>query len=253
MSKQQELTGDEKPVMPSDVDNKSGVPATSDNNNAVMTPGTKQEQYQCLLEIAEGVHNAGLAPDSHDNPQTTAISMLAGTELGFQAIQSLSSVHVIKGKATLSAQAMKALVYRHGAGSFTDEWGEDEQGRPTITVTAKRSDNGDTESITWTLVDAKRAGLLNGRNWKQYPRDMLWSRATASVCRKLFPDICGGLYTPGEAKSFAGDDKDAKPDVEEALGMDEGAQNSAQSEEPEASEADTESDDNSDSDSEEGE
>ena len=67
-------------------------------------------------------------------------------------------------------------------------------------------------SITWTMHDALRAGLVtrdgngfkgvsrSGRpsNWDKYPRAMLRHRAATELARAVYPDVTSGLYAPNE-------------------------------------------------------
>jgi hypothetical protein len=45
---------------------------------------------------------------------------------------------------------------------------------------------------------AQRAGLTGKGPWQQYPAAMLRARASAELCRLVWPDVVGGLYTPDE-------------------------------------------------------
>jgi hypothetical protein len=57
-------------------------------------------------------------------------------------------------------------------------------------------------TITWTLEDAKRAGLASGDQWKKYPRQMLAARAISEGVRSVYPSVVSGLYTPEEVQDF---------------------------------------------------
>ena len=129
------------------------------------------------------------------HPQKMLAVILKGRSLGFDDIQSLDAINFIDGKATLSAEAMVALVRQKGHSIVIDQ-------RPgeSATVTGKRKDSGDEWSITWTMEMAKQAGLIGKDNWKRYPDTMLTWRAISQVCRFLFPDVLRGVsYTEDEA------------------------------------------------------
>lgn len=118
-----------------------------------------------------------------------------GRELGLADMESLRSIHIIDGKATMSAELMVKLVRRRGhsiSGSFGDG---------QVTVTGRRADTDDEMAVTWTRDMATRAGLVTKDNWKRYPEAMLWARAASQLCRMLFPDCLGGVsYTEDEAE-----------------------------------------------------
>jgi hypothetical protein len=55
------------------------------------------------------------------------------------------------------------------------------------------------QKVTWTMDDAKAAGLSGGQNYRKFPRQMLAARATGELCRDIFADVLGGVsYTPEE-------------------------------------------------------
>jgi len=68
----------------------------------------------------------------------------------------------------------------------------------------------DEGAATFTIEEAKTAGLAGKDNWKGYPSDMLFARALTRAQRRYAPDIWGGsVYTPEEV----GADVDANGDV----------------------------------------
>lgn len=127
-------------------------------------------------------------------PEAMLAVVLKGRSLGFDDIQALDAINFIDGKATLSGEAMAALVRRAGHSLKIDATAE------SATVTGTRKDNGDTTTVTWTTGMAKDAGLAGKDNWKRYPQTMLTWRAISQVCRFLFPDVLKGVsYTEDEA------------------------------------------------------
>jgi hypothetical protein len=65
------------------------------------------------------------------------------------------------------------------------------------------------------MDDAKRAGLAGKNNWRSYPRAMLLARATAELCRALFPDVLAGISHTIEELAD-GDDVDRPLEPEDA-------------------------------------
>jgi hypothetical protein len=134
------------------------------------------------------------------DPATTLACILYGEEIGLGPMQSLNSIHVIEGRPAASPELMRALVARQGHTFSVDKATTD-----AVTVSGKRKDTGATATVTWTMEDARRAGLSNKQVWKSYPRAMLLARATSELCRALFADCVKGLsYTPEEAASIEG-------------------------------------------------
>lgn len=66
--------------------------------------------------------------------------------------------------------------------------------------------------LSWTLEDARRAGLLDrGENWQKYPRAMLRARLISEGVRTIFPGVAIGLYTPEEVVEFTPAESDLTP------------------------------------------
>jgi hypothetical protein len=109
-------------------------------------------------------------------------------------MQAIRSIHVIDGKPTLSAELMAGLVHQRIPGALlrvvesTNDRCVVHAGRPGQEATP----------FTFTLADAKRAGIDGKQNWRTYPRAMLRSRCVSEACRAVFPDAIMGCYTPDE-------------------------------------------------------
>lgn len=122
-------------------------------------------------------------------------------------MQSLNSIHVIEGKPSMSPELMRALVARAGHRIDVKEASADK-----VTLWGKRCDNESEATVTWTMEDAKMAGLAGRGAWKTYPRAMLLARATSELCRMVFADVVAGLsYTDEEVSSVAGVDWEETP------------------------------------------
>lgn len=62
-----------------------------------------------------------------------------------------------------------------------------------------RRDTQCSQKASFSMDDAKRAGLLRQGPWTQYPQDMLYARALSRLARRLFPDvITSNTYIEGE-------------------------------------------------------
>ena len=56
--------------------------------------------------------------------------------------------------------------------------------------------------ITWTIEQARSAGLAAKDNWKNYPRAMLRARCIAEGVRAVYPAAIGGLLVAEEASDL---------------------------------------------------
>lgn len=147
--------------------------------------------------LAEQIARTDFAPAGlRGKPDAVMAAMLQGHELGIGPMASLAEISVINGRPCISAKLMRALVQRAGH----DLWFE-AKSNTKVTICGRRKDwpEDRTAKVTWTMDDAKAAGLSGGQNYRKYPRAMLAARATGELCRDNFADVLGGLsYTPEE-------------------------------------------------------
>lgn len=181
------------------------------------------------LVLAEPTSSFDLLPKAHDlataiaktefvpkglrnRPEAVMACVLAGHEMGIGPMMALAKIDVIEGKPAPSAELMRAVVLAHGH----EVWLE-EQTATRVTLCGKRRDSDHTTKVTWTMDDARRAGLDRKAVWKSYPRAMLLARATGELCRAVFPDVLAGLsYTAEEVTDGFIEDVEATEGVEEA-------------------------------------
>lgn len=132
------------------------------------------------------------------NTAAATAAVMYGHELGLGPMTSLNKLNVIDGSVAPSAELARALAMRAG-----EVWVEDESDQRVI-VAARRHGSDVVHRVEWTIGDARRAGLLNKRNWQTYPKAMLYARATAEIVRRVFPDVLGGITQTAEE---LGDDR----------------------------------------------
>ncbi len=153
--------------------------------------------------LAEAISRSGLAPQAARSPEAVMVILAQGAELGLPPMAALRQIHVVNGRAVLSADLMRALVLRMGGRIRCVESTPDR-----ATFAGSRGEEPE-QSITWTMQMAQRAGLVGKGPWQQYPAAMLRARASAELCRLVWPDVVGGLYTPDEM----GDARDVRAEA----------------------------------------
>ena len=120
---------------------------------------------------------------------------LKGRELGIPPMQALSHIHIVEGKPTVSSELMVALVQRAGHKLRIIETSSEK----CVVEGVRKDDPEYPQRLTWTMEDAKKAGVTNKGNWKNYPAAMLRARAISALCRFAFADVLmGASYTPEE-------------------------------------------------------
>lgn len=152
------------------------------------------EVMPAIADLATKISNTDFVPDSmRAKPAAVACAILYGRELGMEPMTALRSINVIKGKPSLSSEAMRALILAAGHELVFVE--------TTLTrcvIDARRRGQENYSRVTYTMDDAKRAGLAGQGTYAKMPRQMLVARATAEMARLLFADVIGGLLADVE-------------------------------------------------------
>lgn len=136
---------------------------------------------------------------AYGSPQAVLATVLAGRELGFQAMSSLRAFHIIDGKPTLSAGAIHALVLKSGKAKF---FRCTERTPERATFVTQRE--GEPEmSLSFSIEEARQAWtkepakfLLSG--WGRHSADMCVARALTKLARLVYPDVLNNLYASEE-------------------------------------------------------
>lgn len=150
-----------------------------------------------------------LPPDLIGKEANVFMSIMAGRELGIPPMASIRGISIIKGRPTLTADLMCAVVVSRKLTKNGFKKIEATATRATYEV--HRVDRDEPDRVTWTIEDAKTAGLLGKDNWKGYPRQMLAARAKAELARDVFPDVLAGCYTEDEADEIAANENTPTP------------------------------------------
>lgn len=152
----------------------------------------RTENVDGMMRLGSLLAQSGYFTDSREAAQAVT-KMMAGAELGFGPIASMTGINIIKGKVTLSANLIAAAIKRSGRYNYRVRKMTDSEceivfyeGKEEIGVS------------TFTAKDAANAGLM-GENWRKFPRNMLFARAISNGAKWYCPDLSGGpLYTPDE-------------------------------------------------------
>lgn len=140
-------------------------------------------------EFARTIAGTAFAPDAYRNkPAEIAGCVMMGDELGIGPMTALTKIDIVKGRPAPRAELARALVLRAGH----ELWVEDAT-TTRVTACGRRRGSDQVHRVTWTMDDAKRAGLAGSQTWRQYPRQMLTARATAELVRMMAPDVLAGI------------------------------------------------------------
>jgi hypothetical protein len=147
-----------------------------------------REEWALMSDIAVTLAKSGVFKGAKTKEEAMA-KILQGRELGLPPVYSIQRLHYINNSPAIDGQGMLALIRRSGDVEYTIKEGE---GFATCRMRRKGDENW--TEVTWTREDAKRAGLLNKDNWKNYEKQMLRWRPIADCSRLVAPDVIGGLY-----------------------------------------------------------
>lgn len=195
-----------------------------------------------------------MAPQGINTPEKCFVAIMAGAELGLPPFQALQSFAIINSRPTMYGDALVAVVRTNGfklrewyegegryyfedtgngqfqgrhSGSgdvspvFDDEpsaikWGA-EHNNDFLTAFCEitRPDNGDTAEASFSVDDAKTAGLWKKSGpWTSNPKRMLKMRARAFAIRDGAADVLRGFQIREEVEDYA----EQSPVVEKTAG-----------------------------------
>jgi hypothetical protein len=151
-----------------------------------------------LLQTADLFVKSGMFKDTA-SVAAAFVKIQAGAEMGIPPFQAMGGIHIISGKPVVGANMLASLLDQHPQYDYHVEWSDNEDAC-TVTISKDRRERG---SSTFSLDDAKRAGLTGG-NWTKYPRNMLFARAISNAIRMYAPGVTGGtpVYTEGEIEEI---------------------------------------------------
>jgi hypothetical protein len=168
-------------------------------------------------------------PGSNDRDYTkgnTAAVMMVlihGNQLHLPVLTSLQQIVPVNGLLSIKGDGAKGMILGSGKVQVNTwneiESGSIEEGTYNVTISAERSDTHEKLSRTFSVAQAKRAGLwiteaqVNGQDgwkwkkssWYKFPDRMVKYRALGFLARDLFPDVMAGTYTTEEAMDMPRD------------------------------------------------
>ena len=167
------------------------APTARETRPPIPLPRTLDE----MLTLAEIVMKSDLAL-GHRTKESVVIALQLGAELGFTPMQSLRTIAVIQGRPVPSADGCVAAVTASGQ---CDYFREVETTDTHSTWETLRRGDAQPRRFTFTLDDARRAGLTHREHWQAYPKRMLAARAKKYLAQDTYPDVIGGLLSAEEA------------------------------------------------------
>lgn len=180
---------------------------------AASTGGLELRSLDDYWRMAKCIVKSGLAPDGLTKGKTeeaatsaVLIAMQMGAEIGLTPMAAIQTVAVINGRPALWGDGLLGVcqgsgVFDHAA--FKESLVE-AGGKITATCTVRRLPDGEPVTRSFSMDDAKQAGLAGKAGpWQQYPRRMLQLRARAFALRDTFADVLRGFKSAEELRDTA--------------------------------------------------
>lgn len=147
-----------------------------------------------LARMADMLAKSGYFKDAREAAQA-GVKVLAGLEMGFGAFASMTGIHLIDGKPSVGANLLAQAVKRSGRYNYRVTRHTD-----TECSIAFYEHGEKVGESSFSMDDAKAAGVASRGPWKAYPKAMLFARALSQGVRWHCPDVLGGTtaYVPEE-------------------------------------------------------
>jgi hypothetical protein len=158
-------------------------------NVVPVSPGSFGE----AMRIGEVLAESGFFADT-PTAAKAIVKMLAGRELGFGPIASMTGVDIIQGQVAVKPKLLASAIQR--SPHFRYRVVEHDEQHCAIEFYEDGELAGRSE---FTMADATKAALAGKDSWRKYPRNMLWARAMSNGANWYCAAIFGGpVYTPEE-------------------------------------------------------
>lgn len=179
--------------------------ATVDKSNKapikVGERGIAFENAAELYRMAQAFVQGGVAPKG-SNAGGVMAAILRGRALGLDEITSVTQIMMIAGRTMMAGALVLGLLKRAGI-NYRFHWtGEGNTRAAHIQAwdPSRGEKQGSWPEHVFSMADATRAGLTSkrGDTWKAWPDEMLLWRAVSKMGRQQYPEVCAGIYVPGE-------------------------------------------------------
>jgi hypothetical protein len=161
--------------------------------------------FEGTKKLAEELSASDLLPKRlQGSVSNVFMTILTGLDLGISPASALRNIHVVEGKPYLSSQLKVALcVARRDVCRY---FRLVESTAERATWETWRVDRKEPEKYTFTIDQARRAGLLDRgddpkkNNWNRFPENMLRARAASVLVDTVYQDVVTGVQTTEEGQ-----------------------------------------------------
>lgn len=152
--------------------------------------GTLEEQYR----LATAYSRSGLMPKALNTPEKVLVALQLCRELDLPAMSSIGKIMVVNGTPAIFGDLPLALVMRSGKlKNIAESWQLDANGAAVAATCTVQRIGLEPVTRSFSVEDAKRAGLFRNDIWTKYQKRMLQCRARAWALKDVFPDTLSGV------------------------------------------------------------
>jgi hypothetical protein len=145
-----------------------------------------------MMDMGEQLVRTGFLPAHLRTGAQVAAVILTGRELGMEPMRAVRSLSLVKGKVVEAADSQLARFKADGGRATFKSLTEMEA------VLWLRHPNGDEHTESFTMQDARNAGLASNDNYKKFPKAMLRSRVITAALKSVGWEGAVGNYDPDE-------------------------------------------------------
>jgi hypothetical protein len=172
----------------------------------------KREEIDAIMVMAEHAFQSKYFEKIGGKSAIFTI-MARAREIGMPVMEAvMGGMNIIQGKVEISPRSMNAMIRRAGHKVEIQECTH-----LICKLKGTRKDTGESLVVTFSIEDAKRAGICKGA-WITYPDDMCFKSALSKLARRLFADVISTSYIEGETSgAHSEDERDPRPQEPEIV------------------------------------
>lgn len=159
------------------------------NNALAVRQELTPDVWQMLLSVGGAIKASRVFGSA--TAEEAAIKLLFCYENGLPLTAASNGLYVVNGRIAAQTNIIAAQLRRNP--DYDYEIVEIAPTGATVAILRRGQDGKMTEAgrASFTIDDAKRAGLTSKDNWKNYPEDLLFARALGRAQRRFAPDVFG--------------------------------------------------------------
>lgn len=176
-----------------------------------VAPAAAQDQHDLQMQKALAISRAGeMLPKNYRNqPGAVFLALEWAQQRNLAVLDVLHGVAFVHGKPVIDSTLQRALAIAAGYRLTITQ--ADEQ-RATVVVTRNNEQLG---TASFTIEEARTAGLAGKDNWKRHPTEMMVARATTRAIKWFCPEaLLGGVLTEDELEGPELDQQQPVPVVQ---------------------------------------